>query len=302
MDGPRGVATFNNPVNVTVGADGTVYVADFDNSLVRAVTPDGTVTTLTQPNPDFFRPFGLAIGADGKLYVQTDEATSGERTGALWSVDLTTGELTLERDDIGRVRGIAALPDGRLVLADYQAHVLRVYNPSQGAVTILAGAEGQAGYADGAGAQARFDVPYDVVVLADGTLVVSDQGNNRLRQITVDGDVSTFAGTGDPSSADGTRMQASFDSPQALAVGDDGTLYVTDTGSYVIRRVSTSGMVTTVAGHGTPGFRDSSNPLQAQFFGLEGMAADGPYLYVADGSRGEPEPYHRVRRITLDGL
>ena len=302
-DGARGTALFNNPVNVIVAPSGNVIVADFDNSLVRQITPTGDTTTISLP-PDqgmFIRPFGLAIVGDS-LYIQTDSNSLGQRGGALWRMRLEGGTPALVRDNLGRARGLTAMPDGRLAMADYQAEVVRVFNPSTGQLSLLAGQVDQAGMQNGQGANARFDEPYDIIVMPDGSLLVSDFGNHCLRKVTTTGDVTTFAGiAGEPGQADGSVEDAHFNAPQGLAVAADGTIYVTDTGNFVIRAISPSGQVSTVAGDGSPGFKDSTDPRSGEIYGLEGTALspDGAYLYIADGNRGDGGPYNRIRRLTL---
>lgn len=301
-DGPRNVARFNNPVNVAVGPGGDLYVADFDNNLVRHVTPVGTVTTLIDRN-DFKRPFGLAFDGD-TLYVQTDDNDRGGHsldTGTIWRVDIDTGDAEVVARDVGRPRGIAVLPDGRLALADMAHHTVSLLDPDTGAVTLLAGAADQPGFVDATGADARFGRPYDVVVTPAGDLLVADFDNHRIRRVTVGGVVTTLAGTGDQGVKDGMLAEARFDAPQALAIDAAGNVYVTDTAGYRVRRIDTAGAVVTIAGDGEAGFRDGE-PMQARFYGLEGhdVTPEGSYLYIADGNRGDGELYHRIRRLTLD--
>jgi sugar lactone lactonase YvrE len=301
VDGPRNQALFDNPVNLVVTGDGDVLVADFGNSEIRKVTPEGDVSTISQPPGDgmFVRPFGLALAGD-TLYVQTDGNSLGQPGGALWRMSASGSAPELLRDNVGKARGIAALPDGRLALADYTAHVLRIFSPSNGTLTLLAGSQGQAGMVNGTGAEARFNEPYDLVVV-DGDLLVSDFGNNRIRRVTLDGVVTTYAGSGTPGMSNGSLGDAAFNAPQGLALRGDGTLFVTDTGNFTVRAI-TGDQVGQLAGDGSPGYRDSEDPMEAQIYGLEGVDIDptGSFLYIADGNRGEDGPYHRVRRCTLE--
>lgn len=163
-----------------------------------------------------------------------------------------------------------------------------------GQLSLVAG-DGVRGTRDGAGPQARFDDPWGIVVMEDGTRYVADAGdNNRIRRITRDGVVSTLAG-GSEGFADGTGAAAAFHTPSALARDAAGNLYVADTGNHAIRRITPDGVVTTVAGTGTPGFRDGP-ALQAQFNGPIGVAVDGGgRLYVADTYND------RIRLIDRDG-
>lgn len=298
-DGARGLARFANPVNVLVDAD-QVYVADFDNGRVRVVAADGTARTLVV-RTDFRRPFGLTL-AGGALYVSTDDNDLGQHsgsTGTVWRVDPATGAATVVARDLGRPRGLLALPDGRLVLSDYVHHVVSLLTPSTGAVVVLAGVRDQPGYVHGRGATARFDGAYGVALLADGRIAVADLNNHRIRAVSLTGDVTTLAGTGERGYADGAVTAARFGAPQALATDAAGRLYVTDTDSFTVRQIA-DGQVTTVAGAGVGGWLDGPR-ASAQFYGLEGVtvAADGRTLWVADGSRGEDLPYHRVRRVAL---
>jgi hypothetical protein len=100
---------------------------------------------------------------------------------------------------------------------------------------------------------------------------VTDLANQRLRAITPGGEVTTWAGNGAVGSLDGSRLEASFNDPQAIALDGHDNVYVTDLPNYVVRRIDPSGTVTTIAGNGQPGFKDGQ-PLLGELFGLEGIA------------------------------
>lgn len=300
IDGPRGVARFANPVNVIGGPDGVVFVADFDNDRVRVVQPDGTTSTLIEQQ-GFARPFGLAL-VGSTLYIQTDDNDAGEHsamTGTIWRISTSGGEPEVIVRDIGRPRGLLALPDGRIAMADYMHHALRILDPDTGQVSNLAGAFDQEGYADGRGGSARFNGPYGLALLGDGRIAVADYFNHRIRAVSLNGDVTTLAGGGSPGDVDGRGAAARFAHPQGMTSDIAGNVYLTDTDNFSIRRITPSGEVTTIVG-GTSGWRDGSMS-EAQFHGLEGLdvSDDGDTLWVADGSRGEDAPYHRVRVVEL---
>jgi hypothetical protein len=266
------------------------------------VDPSGQTRTLVS-GPHFHRPFGLAVAPGGTLYVETDDDDADQHstsTGTVWRVDPHTGAATVVARDLGRPRGLAVLADGRLALADHMHHVVRLLDPSSGAVTLLAGAVDQKGFAEGTGGGARFSQPYDVVQLAGGDLVVSDLDNHRLRRITLGGVVTTYAGAGTSGQLDGPLATATFAAPQGLGISATGAVFVSEIATATIRRIA-GGQVTRVAGTGVPGFADADDPLAAQFFGLEGLdvSADGTRVVISDGSRGEAVPYHRVRLLTL---
>ena len=302
-DGNRAVARFSNPVNVARAPDGTVYVADFDNGMIRSIDSVGNVATVIK-QAGFVRPFGMAFAADGTLFVQTDNDPTGAQSataGTIWRIDLAGHLATVVKTGLGRPRGLAVLPDGRLAMADYEHHVIQTMVPSTGVVATLAGTWDAKSFADAPGAAARFSSPYGVAVRADGQLVVTDFGNQRIRLVDpTTGTTTTLAGNGNAGFADGAAASAQFNQPQAIAIDAAGDIYVTDTNNYRVRRIRGT-TVDTVAGDGTPGYQDANDRMAAELYGLEGISVspDGSMLFVADGNRGENVPYNRVREIDM---
>lgn len=287
VDGPREVNLFANPVGVALAGD-VLYVADFDNGTIRAVDGDGNASTVFG-SPGFSRPFAIAASR-GVLFVATDNdpgAAHGAMTGTLWRIDPVAGTGAPIAIRMGRPRGLAVLPDGRLAVADYMHHVIELVDPATGDVTPLAGGWDQAGATDGSGPDARFSTPYALVARPDGSLVVADHANDRLRAVSLDGTVTTLPAVG-------------LDRPEGLAITAAGELYVTDTGTFRVMRVR-DGVAEPVAGDGTAGYLDADEPMGARFYGLEGLAVspDGARLYLADGSRGEALPFNRLRVVAL---
>lgn len=139
-------------------------------------------------------------------------------------------------------RGLTVDASGTVYVADTGGHKIRKITPS-GVVTTVAGS-GNPGYADGTGAAAQFNNPYDVAVDTDGNLYVTDTLNNRIRKITPLGQVTTLAGSGVIGSTDATGTAASFSQPMGIAIDNQGYLYVNDNNSR-IRKVSLTGQVTT---------------------------------------------------------
>jgi len=302
VDGARRVAQFNNPVNVAY-RDGLLYVADFDNGKLRVIDVDSHDTSTVIAQTGFQRPFGLAFAPDGTLYVSTDNDQAGHHTsmsGSIWKVDVEAKTATVIANAIGRPRGLAVLPDGRLAVADYLHHVVEIVDPANGTVTPIAGTWDAPGMVDGSGLITRFSAPYNIVVRADGNLMVSDFDNNRLRLVALDGTTSTLSGATEPGLVDGAMASARFSKPQGLVAAANGDVYVTDLGNLRVRKI-VGDQIITIAGSGSDGYADSDDRLAAQFHGLEGLAVvpDGSMVYVADGTRGETAPFNRVRQIKL---
>ena len=195
--------------------------------------------------------------------------------------------------------GIATDNAGNIYLADTDNHTIRKVVASTGAVTTLAGLAGNSGDADGTGSAARFNNPSGVAADSAGNVYVADTMNNTLRMVTPQGVVSTLAGLAEtPGSADGTGGTARFQGPQGLAIDTSNNLYVVDTNNHTIRKVVTStGVVTTVAGlAGNSGSADGLSS-QGRFNHPSGVAADGTgNLYVADTEN------HTIRQILPSGM
>lgn len=300
VDGPRGKARLANPVNVAFGPDGKLYVADFDNGKIRQVDPESGQTSTVVAQDNFRRPFGLAFQGN-TLFVCTDRDSMGKQdstTGTIWRVSITGKSADVVAEKVGRCRGLAALKDGRIAFADFQSHTINVVDPANGAVSLLAGQKGAAGFADGVGAAARFNEPYHMVQRPDGSLIVTDYGNHRLRVVGLDGTVTTYAGAGTAGYGDGDMGAAKFTNPQGLAIASNGDLFVTDANNYRLRRISGSS-VSTVAFSGEGGYLDHDDRMQAQIYGLEGLAVrpDGKAAYIADGGRGEDVPHNFIRVV-----
>ena len=176
--------------------------------------------------------------------------------------------------------GVATDAAGNIYLADTANNKIRKVSPD-GVAGTFAGT-GAAGSADGPGLLATFSAPRGLAADADGNVYVADTGANKLRKITPSGVVSTLAGSGAAGSADGTGTAATFSAPCGLSVGAGGIIYLCDRDANKIRAVSPAGVVTTVAGSGSPGSKDDMG-IAATFKSPEGIAAtQSGYLYIAD--------------------
>ena len=299
-DGNGAAVGLTNPVSGSLAPNGDLFVAEYDDNQIRQLTPAGDSSTIIA-NGILNQPFGLVAASNGILYVDTDRDPQGQKSstsGTIWRIDVSAETATPVKVDIGRPRGITILSDGRMVLSDYRNHRLLLLDLQTGAVTPLAG-NGCPGYADGQGTAAQFNTPYGMAVRPDGSLVIADWGNHRLRTLTLDGTVGTLAGDGLNGMLDGDPAAARFNFPEDVAVDARGAIYISDQANHRIRRLA-GGRVQTLAGDGTDGFADGAGE-GAEFYGQEGIAVtpDGLTVYVADGTNGGDGPYHRVRAVSV---
>jgi len=194
----------------------------------------------------------------------------------------------------GFVGGVAVAPDGSLHIADANNTRIRRVAP-HGIITTVAGT-GTFGFSGDGGpaAQAALANPSGVAVAPDGSLYIADTRNNRIRRVGPDGIITTVAGNGDPGSlpfvGDGRQATAApVNSPSAVAVARDGSLYIADRGQARVRRVGPDGIITTFAGNGIANRADGDGgpAAQAALAGLSGVAfAPDGSLYIAANAAG----------------
>src|SRR6185437_5909379 len=142
-------------------------------------------------------------------------------------------------------KGLATDLAGNIYFAEDEAGTIRKITPG-GSVTTLVGTPGKHfGYRDGPAATALFNSPAALTVDTAGNIFVADAGNYRIRKITTDGMVTTFAGSGLHEGVDGVGTAASFDGPNDIHCDLNGNLYVADVTG--IRKITPDGVVTTIA-------------------------------------------------------
>ena len=295
-------AGFNEPFSVAVDASGTVYVADTNNNAIRKITPGGVVSTLAGGNgagsadgtgsaAKFHEPRGIALDAAGNLYVADYENNTVRKVTAAGVVTTLAGAVNTPGNVNGQgaaarfmsPNGIAVDTTGNIYVADAGGRAIRKISPT-GLVSTLAGGTG-----------GTFGEPRGVAVDASGTVLVADYSAHVLWKVTASGVVTKFAGTAPtPGSTDGTAT-ALLNAPSGIALDGAGTLYVADTANNTIRKVSTAGAVTTVAGQAGRSSSVDGKGAAARFEEPYAVATDGTYVYLADHTD------HSIRKIAADG-
>ena len=267
------------PEGISLSRDGSLYFADFGNHRIRRIGTGGIITTVAGNGT-------AGSGGDG------GPATQAQVSNPL---DVTVG------------------PDGTFYIADANNHRVRRVDPA-GVITTAAGTGSCSFSGDGGqGAQAGLCFPEGVAVGINGELFIADTGNRLVRRVTVDGKITTVAGTPgqqvcanstDACGDGGPAAQAQFGAPVSLNVAADGSLYINDPGIKRIRRIAPDGNITTIAGSGngcssTTAACGESGPAQRADLGFGGngpqrisLLPDGSF-YVAETAT------HRVRHVGL---
>jgi hypothetical protein len=229
-------------------------------------------------------------------------ASVGAATNNIFTVAGTTQGLSGDSGpataaQLRNPRGVAATPDGGYLIADSDNHRIRRVSPT-GTITTVAGG-GTGGLGDGGPATAaQLSFPDGVAVTPDGGYLIADTNNHRIRRVSPGGTITTVAGTTQGFSGDGgSATEAQLNFPWAVAPSADGGFLVTDQGNSRVRRVSTGGTITTVAGNGASGYAGDGGPAtdaQVGFPYALAAAADGGFLFTHS-------PHNVVRRVSPGG-
>jgi len=317
--GPATSARLADPSGVAVDPAGNLYIADSSNHRVRKVSSDGLITTVAGNGTQGFSgdggpatsaelnwPLGVATDATGNLYI-ADYASNRVRkvspNGTITSVGYVTpfpgGGGGFWSPALSEPWSVAVDSAGNLYIADFgHSRVLKV---SSGGSIISAVGSGTIGFSGDGGpaAGAQLKNPAGVALDAAGNLYIADQGNYRVREVSADGIITSIAGNGTKSfSGDGgLAARARLLYPVGMAVDRTGNVYIADTANNRVRRISSNGIIVTVAGGGTAGLGDGGPATSAQLKNPVGVALDAAgNLYIAD------QVNYRVRKVSASGI
>lgn len=310
-DGTGINAQFQYPVGICSDPGGNLYVTDRDNYSIRKIAPGGVVSTIagsgTQGYKDgqadtaqFNSPMDICRDGQGNLYITDLGNYEIRRLTTSGNVSTFAGTIQAQgyADGTGSaaqfqdVMGICMNAGGTFDITDFGSAVIRSMTAA-GDVGTLAGFPYAQGSQDGTGQSARFSYPYGICADKAGNLFVTDYGASKILKITASGTVTTYAGSGTKGNADGTGTSASFSSPTGICADTLGNLYVADYSNFLIRRINSAGVVTTVAGTGKHGNADGIG-TSASFGILEFICIDSQgNLYIADSDN------HSIRKISI---
>jgi len=253
LDGTGAEAMFRNPRLMAFDSNENIILSDQSNHQIKKITPDGVVTTIAGT--------GIAGFDNGPSTTATFRAPMGVAVDAL----------------------------DNIYVSDFNNHSIRKITVD-GTVSTIAGT-GVIGDVNGIGTTAQFYNPVDLDVDADGNIFVADYRNHKIKKIAPDGTVTTAVGSGILGDVDGPVNEAQFNLPQDVLVAADGTIYIADTSNHKIKKVTTNGMVTTIAGTGIQGSEDGE-VLSATF--------NSPRELLLDEFSGEiyVVTSHSIRKIS----
>jgi len=244
MIGPLAEASFNIPIGILQDSEGLIYISDLRNNKIKKIDPIQEVVTVLAGS--------IAGNMDG------------------------TGAEAMFRSP----RLMAFDSNANIILSDQGNHQIKKITP-EGIVTTIAGT-GTVGFDNGLSTTATFSIPMGIAVDALDNIYVSDFNNHSIRKITVDGVVSTIAGTGIAGDVNENGVLAQFNNPVDLDIDADGNIFVVDYRNHKIKKISPDGTVTTVVGSGIVG--DVDGPVNEAQFNLPQdvlIATDGT-IYIAD--------------------
>ncbi|MDB5131500.1 MAG: pknD [Mucilaginibacter sp.] len=237
---------FNHPADMAVDGSNNIYLADQFNNRIKKITPSGVVSV--------FAGSGSQGSADG--------------TGTAASFYYPAG-VAIDNNA------------GILYVADYSNNRIRAINISTQQVTTFAGS-GYAGGADGNGISASFNGPLGMAMDGSGNIYVADYTGQKIRKITSSGIVTTLAGNGSQGTTDGTGAAAYFNYPSGLRADASGNVYVTDRSSDLIRKITPSGVVTTIAGNAYSENSSDGYGSTGNFYRPSDLVLDNGIKYITD--------------------
>jgi len=315
-------AQFFFPNSIAVDQNGNVYVADTDIHRIRKITPDGTLITVAgngtpgysgdggaATSAQLYYPAGITVDSAGNLYIADTRNQRVRKVGPNGVITTVAGNGGGNGDGDGgpalqaqliEPGSVAVDGSGNVYIAETGGHRIRQVNTA-GVITTVAGNRTMGFSGDGGpAASAQLAFPAGVAVDSAGNVFIADSANNRIRIVTPNGLIRTFAGDGTSGFAGdgGDAPSAKIAYPQSIVVDAVGNVFIADTNNQRIRKVTASGLITSVAGNGVYGFSgDGGAPLAAEITSPYGVAVDAlNRVFISDTFS------NRIRQVVSSGI
>lgn len=318
--GPATAAQLYDPYDVVADNAGNLYIADMMNNRIRKVNSAGVITTFAgtgtlgysgdgglATNANLYHPLYMCLDQAGNLYFTDQNADVIRKISPAGIITTITGNLPvgysgdggpLAQAQFQSISGLQTDAAGNLYISDFGNHIIRKVNAA-GIINTIAGTPLLGGFSGDGGpaTAARLQNPYAVVIKTDGSILIPDAGNQRIRRINPAGIISTIAGNGvfDNTGNGGPATAASLASPWRIADDMAGNLYVADPINEQVRRINAAGIIDNYAGNGTPGYSgDGGLAINAQLYVVAGICCDpAGNLYITHSSN-----HGVVRKVT----
>jgi len=314
-------AQLDLPFGIAADGAGNVFIADGNNNRIRKVDAGGTITTVAgdgvaggggdggaATSAQLSSPFGVAVDRDGNLYIADVKNSRIREVMAASGIIATVAGNGTSTEDGGAATssriespaGIVADGAGNLYIADAGDNRIRKVDTA-GVVTTVAGT-GSAGFSGDGGpaTSAQLYFPGGLALDGQGGLLVADVLNARIRRIGTDGIITTIAGDGTSSFGGdgGPATAAQLFGPAGVTADSLGTIYIADAHNQRIRRIDTSGIITTVAGNGSADFTGDGGAATSAALDTPDHVAldDHGNLYIVDQGN------NRIRRVDVTGV
>lgn len=320
--GPATAARLSSPIHLTKDAAGNVYFADYNNNVIRKVTPSGVISTVAGTaalgyNGDNIpassamlnRPNDVAVDAAGNLYIAdryNNRVRKVSTTGIITTI-AGTGTAGYSGDGGPATAALLNTPAtlaidaaGNLFIADYSNYVIRKINTT-GVISTVAGTGVSGNTGDGSPATvATIGLVNGIAVDLTGNLYMALGTTNIIRKVNSAGIISRFAGnlSGGFAGDGAAATAATLNQPADVKTDMAGNVYIADASNRRIRRVNSAGIISTIAGTGFSGYNgEGVAATVAQFNSPGGLWLDNnSNLYIADLAD------QRVRKISPVGI
>jgi trimeric autotransporter adhesin len=315
--GPANNCELLQPYSTAVDAAGNIYIADAGNNRIRKVNNSGVIATVAgtgaggyngdnieATNAELFGPVGIAVDASGNLFISDDYNNRIRKVNTFGTITTIAGTGTAgytgdngpaTSAQLNGPHGIALDDSNNICIADYGNNSVRKINSATGIITTIGGINGVIGNTGDGGPATIAELynPDGIAIDAFGNIYIGDISAHVVRKIDTSGIISRIAGTGigGYSGDGGVATATKLFEPVGVAVDGTGNVYIGENNNY-IRKVSSSGIISVVAGNGSGSFIGDGGPATLAGLNPVGITLDSHgNIYVSDFGN------NRIRRI-----